>query len=179
MSGPTPFLDGALGIIYAEPPEACPACGFPWAGAVDDALRDIEQATQRIIAILRERDGTVAQADGSWNATAYAWHLTDLARSWAERWAQLRADPGSTLVGWDPDVMAAARGYRSLPTSAALWALRDATDRFLASTAAIDHAVTFEHGEWGRGDVADGVRWVAHEFRHHVLDVDARAMPRG
>ena len=71
-------------------------------------------------------------ADGGWNATAYLWHLTDLARSWSERWVQLAAAPGSLLVGWDPDVLAEARSYRSLPTVAALWSLSTAASTIVA-----------------------------------------------
>ncbi|HUS42858.1 MAG TPA: hypothetical protein VMY16_09345 [Ilumatobacteraceae bacterium] len=28
---------------------------------------------------------------------------------------------------------------------------------------------------WGEGTVADGLRWLAHEYVHHQLDVEARA----
>jgi len=61
-----------------------------------------------------------SQEDGCWNATAYLWRLTDLARSWTERWVQVSEAPGSRLVGWDPDELAEVRSYGSLPTSAGL-----------------------------------------------------------
>jgi hypothetical protein len=104
-------------------------------------------------------------ADGGWNATAYLWHLTDLARSWTERWVQVQAMPGSLLVGWDPDVLAAARNYRALPTVTAKWAIRDAVSSFVALCDRVDLGATFVHGDWGQGTVADGIRWLGHEFR--------------
>ena len=39
----------------------------------------------------------------------------------------------------------------------------------------LDHATTFEHGDWGTGNVGDATRWLAHEFTHHQIDVAARA----
>ena len=116
-----------------------------------------------------------AADDGGWNATAYLWHLVDLARSWSERWVQLDADPGSLLAGWDPDVLAAARNYPNLPTAPALWALDRATDTFVELSRRLDHATTFQHGDWGEGTIADGLRWLAHEYKHHQVDVQARA----
>lgn len=83
--------------------------------------------------------------------------------------------PGSLLVGWDPDVLAEARNYRQLPTAAAKWAIRDAVSAFVGQCERVDLGTTFEHGDWGRGTVADGIRWLGHEFVNHQLDVDERA----
>lgn len=141
-----------------------------------DAREAIARAPDRYIELLADRDGMAPAADGGWNATAYVWHLTDLARSWAERWVQVRTDPGSLLVGWDPDELAEARGYRALPTAPATWAMRDAVSAFLGRCDEVDLGASFEHGDWGRGSVADGIRWLGHEFTHHQLDVDERAV---
>jgi hypothetical protein len=172
----TPFLDGALHWVYqGEPPPVCPACGFDWSNNTDHALTAIQSSPDRFDAALAGKNGMRSQADGSWNATAYLWHLTDLARSWTERWVQISRRPGSRLVGWDPDELAEVRGYRSLPTSAGLWALRSAVETFVETTATVAPDTPFEHGDWGRGTVADGLRWLAHEFHHHAVDVAARA----
>jgi hypothetical protein len=37
------------------------------------------------------------------------------------------------------------------------------------------HAATFEHGDWGTGNVGGATRRLAHEFTHHQIDVAARA----
>jgi hypothetical protein len=113
----------------------------------------------------------VPAADGGWNATAYVWHLVDLARSWSERWVQVDVSPGSLLVGWDPDALAEARSYRSLPTVPALWALDTSVAAFVSLSEGLDPATPFLHGEWGDGNVGDGIRWLAHEMFHHQLDV--------
>jgi len=172
----TPFLDGALRWFYqAEPPKVCPACGFDWSIDAGDALTVIVSSPDRFEAALAGKNGMKSQEDGSWNATAYLWHLTDPARSWAERWVQISEMPGSRLVGWDPDELAEVRGYRSLPTSAGLWALRSAVETFVEVTAMMAPDAPFEHGDWGKGDVADGLRCLRHEFHHHEADVLVRA----
>lgn len=175
-SARSPFLAGALAWISdGAAPDRCDVCGFEWSCTSGEALDLIAAAPARYAELLDGRDGMVAGDDGGWNATAYLWHLTDLARSWSERWVQLTADPGSLLAGWDPDELAAARNYRNLPTVPALWSLERSTATFVELSGGLDHATTFQHGDWGEGTVADGLRWLAHEYVHHQLDVDARA----
>lgn len=176
MTHRSPFLTGALAWIYeGGAPSHCGACGYDWSIDPHAALESITVSAARYAVLLEGRDGMVPAADGGWNATAYLWHLTDLARSWSERWVQLAAMPGSLLVGWDPNVLADARNYRSLPTVAALWALSTATSTFVALGEQLPGDTPFLHGDWGTGTVADGTRWLAHEFVHHLLDVDSRA----
>jgi hypothetical protein len=69
------------------------------------------------------------------------------------------------------------RNYRQLPTAAALWALPHATDAFVALSRSLDAGTEFLHGDWGRGTVGDALRWIAHEYVHHQLDVAERAVP--
>ena len=173
------FLGGALAWLYpAEVPGRCARCGYDWSTEADVALHAIATAPRRYAALLHGRDGTVPGPDGGWNATAYVWHLTDLARSWSERWVQLSVAPGSLLVGWDPDALAQARNYRALPTVSALWALPVATDAFVALSEQLDPETPFLHGDWGTGSVGDATRWLAHEYLHHEVDVDERATLR-
>ena len=139
------------------------------------ARRRLARRRTLYITLLDGRDGMSPAVDGGWNATAYVWHLVDLARGWSERWVLVASVPGSLLAGWDPDVLAEARNYRALPTVSALWALTDATDRFVELSGQLDPDTPFLHGDWGLGTVADGTRWLAHEFVHHQLDVDERA----
>ena len=170
------FLDGALTwLTGGHRGDACGGCGYRWDTPPETALGLVADAPARYAALLAGRDGMAAPDDGGWNATAYVWHLVDLARSWAERWAQIEAAPGSRLVGWDPDVLAEARGYRRLATAAALWALPEAVDAFVRATRRVGLDARFDHADWGAGCVADAVVWLAHEFTHHQLDVAARA----
>jgi hypothetical protein len=87
----------------------------------------------------------------------------------------VEATPGSLPVGFDPVVLAEARKYRALPTVPALWALVEATATFAQLCQRLEPDTEFLHGDWGPGTVADSIRWLAHEFKHHQLDVDARA----
>lgn len=172
----SPFLNGALAwISNGTVQDRCDVCSFEWTMQSDPAVDAIEAALGRYAALLADRDGMAAPDDGGWNATSYLWHLTDLARSWSERWVQIGDAPGSLLAGWDPDELAAARNYRNLPTVPALWALSEATASFVRLSRQLDHTAVFEHGDWGQGTVADGIRWLAHEYVHHQLDVEARA----
>lgn len=176
MGSPSPFLRGALEWIYqGAVPDRCDECGFDWSIEPDAALMLLDDSANRYGPLLRGRDAMVPAADGGWNAAAYLWHLTDLARSWSERWVQVIDSPGSTLVGWDPDELATVRGYRELPTVAAIWALQNSTQTFVELTNRTDPALAFQHGDWGAGVVGDGTRWLAHEYFHHLGDVDARA----
>lgn len=169
------FLSGALAWISGgAASDQCSVCGFDWAGTSDAALDLIAAAPTFYTGLLHGRDGMAPAEDGGWNATAYVWHLADLARSWSERWVQLDGSPGSLLAGWDPDELAAARNYRNLPTAPALWALEHATATFVVLSRGLDPDTIFQHGDWGAGTVADGICWLAHEFVHHQLDVAAR-----
>ena len=175
----SPFLDGALAWLYTEGvPDRCERCGYDWSTDAMTALQTIATSPGRYAALLDGRDGSVPAADGGWNATAYLWHLTDLARGWSERWAQLSVAPGSLLVGWDLDALGDARNYRLLSTASALWALPAATEVFVALSEQLDASTPFLHGDWGPGTVDDATRWLAHEYVHHELDVDERATRR-
>jgi hypothetical protein len=176
----SPFLRGALAWLTGDGTVGrCEACGFDWSLGPDAALALIADAPAAYARLLEGRDGMAPAADGGWNATGYLWHLTDLARSWSERWAQLAALPGSMLVGWDPDVLADARAYRALPTAAARWALPGAVEAFLELSSALPASTPLVHGDWGEGTAGDAARWLAHEFHHHQLDVAERALPPG
>jgi hypothetical protein len=170
------FLEGGLTWIYGDdPPDACPECSFVWDVAVEDAVDIIAAAPDRFEAALAGRDGMAVPADGTWNAGAYVWHLTDLARGWSERWVQIAEAPGSRLIGFDPDELAAARNYRQLPVGPGLWAMRQAVAMLLDTARRLDAAAAFDHGDWGAGTMADGMRWLAHEFHHHEQDVIDRS----
>jgi hypothetical protein len=179
-SGRSPFLEGALGWLYGDTiGDRCARCGYEWTTDHVTALEAIASSPARYAALVSGRDATVPAPAGGWNAVAYLWHLTDLARSWSERWVQVSNAPGSLLVGWDPDALAAARNYPLLPTVSALWALPAATDAFVALSRSLDASTPFLHGDWGPGTVADAMCWLAHEYVHHQLDVDERARPFG
>ena len=176
----SPFLSAALDWLGGIDDEGrCRRCGFDW--SVDwntswrEALDIIGASPTRVASLLDGRDAMAVAADGGWNAAAYVWHLSDLARSWSERWVQLQSDPGSLLIGWDPDELAWVRNYTALPTAPALWALATSTTAFVALTELLPAETTFLHGDWGPGTVGEVIGWLAHEHLHHLRDIDERA----
>jgi DinB superfamily len=173
----TPFFRGALSWLYDDRPQArCAECGYDWGMSFGDTIELVNGSPDRFVAALAGRDGMARQDDGSWNATAYVWHLVDFSRSWTERWYQVIDDPGSTLVGWDPDEIANLRGYRSLPTVPALRMLRSSVAALVDATREAGEDARFVHGDWGDGNVGDATAWIGHEFHHHEQDVRARAV---
>ncbi len=178
MTDPQGFLDGAKTWLYdVEGVGRCPRCSYNWYTPPEQALTLVESSPARFDALLSGRDGMVAASDRGWNATSYVWHLADLARGWSERWVVLATSPGSLLSGWDPDELADARNYRAMPTVSALWALSTGVATFVELTRALDPGTTFLHADWGTGTVDEALVWLAHEFVHHELDVDERALP--
>ncbi len=157
----------------------CNQCRYDWATDFRVACELIDSSPMRISGILNDGDGMAPQADGSWNATAYVYHLADLARGWSERWIQIAHAPGSVLVGWDPDELAQARNYRGLPTAPGLWSLQNATRDLIEATNAIGPDGIFTHEEWGEGNVSDAMIWLGHEFHHHELDIRERVLSIG
>lgn len=171
----TQFLDGARSWLYEDSAlEECSRCGYDWATDFRVACDLIDSSPIRITGVLEDADGMAPQADGSWNATAYVWHLADLAMGWSERWIQIAQAPGSVLVGWDPDELAQARNYQELQKAPGIWSLRNATRDLIETTNAIGPNGTFAHGDWGEGTVSDAMIWLGHEFHHHELDIKDR-----
>lgn len=166
----TPFLAAAVEQLYGEQRATCATCGWPFGATVEEARSVVAAAPARVSEALRSGADHPVPA-GSWTPVGYCWHLVDFLRSWAERFVALHAGDGPVLVGWDPDELAAVRGYDRLPASSALWALDGATRDLLDAAALAGASATFTHADWGRGDVADALRWAAHEVVHHEHDV--------
>lgn len=173
------FLDGGIVWLYGEggAPGGCPECGYRWDTTAGDALALIERAPDEFAAAVDGHDGMARPADGGWNATAYVWHLGDISRGWAERWVSLAADPSVPFAGWDPVLLAEARNYTGMPTVSALWQLSVSTRLLVEQSRALGMDASFPH-PWGEGTVGQVLVWLAHEFTHHLRDVQTRAISR-
>jgi hypothetical protein len=169
----TPFLQAAIAEMLddAEATHGCDACKFSWEIDVDQALLLIHGSPERFAGLLDGRDGMQAPGRDVWSPSAYVWHVGDLVRAWSERLHTLANDPAAAWAGFDPDELADARGYSDLPQVTAAWALAQAVDALDAALAELDLEADFVHPEWGKGDVTDALRWLAHEVAHHELDV--------
>lgn len=176
-TAPSAFLTNARARLDPDnTADVCPSCGYDFTIEIGPAIDLLEQMLDRYDSLLHHRDSNVVPADGGWTASAFLWHLADLARRWSERWAHLAAAPGGRLPGWEPDATTDARSFRALPATAAMRALRAATHGLIDATRALDPLLPFEHETWGPGHVTDGMRWVAHEYVHHLDDVEARSI---
>lgn len=176
MTNRTAFLSGALLELYGgHEPDECDECRYAFDTSPEESRAIIAAMPTAAESVLEGSDGMTKPEDGSWNATGYVAHLADLARGWAERWAQLRVAPGSLLVGWDPDELANARDYCSLPLPLTMWSLRRDVDGLATVAVGLTDKTTFHHADWGEGNVADAYRWLGHEFHHHLQDITQRA----
>jgi hypothetical protein len=169
----TPFLAAAVAEMLpgAGRSSACAECGFSWLTEPGGALDAVERAPGRFEDLLAGTDGTVAPAPEVWSPSAYVWHVGDLVRAWAERLHSLASDPRAAWAGFDPDELARARHYDVLPQASGPWAVARSVDALQQSLGSLASETAFTHPEWGRGTVADALRWVAHEAVHHELDV--------
>jgi hypothetical protein len=54
--------------------------------------------------------------------------------------------------------------------------LRETVQLLLDATGLLSETAEFLHGDWGPGTVADAMRWLAHEYHHHEIDIGTRAV---
>jgi hypothetical protein len=169
----TPFLAAAVAEMLpgaGNSPE-CAECGFSWLTEPGPARDAVERVPDRFAALLSGVDGTQAPTPEVWSPSAYVWHVSDLVRAWAERLHTLAADPGAAWGAFDPDELARARHYDALPQVSGPWAVARSFDALQRSLEPLASDTAFTHPQWGRGTVADALRWIAHEAVHHELDV--------
>jgi hypothetical protein len=169
----TPFLQAAVAEMLpnAGNSETCAECGFSWSASGDRSLTALREALPRFAELLGSAAATAAPTPQVWSPSAYVWHVGDVTRAWAERLHSLGTDPEAPWAGFDPDELARARHYDALPARTGPWALARAVDALLVGLEPLTTDTPFLHPEWGRGTVADALRWVAHEAVHHELDV--------
>ena len=155
---------------YGDP---CAGCGFRWRTAPEDAVDVVAPMPDRYEAMLRGRKGSERHPDLAWSATGYVCHVADNLRIWSERLVAASAAPGPVRVQpYDPDLLAAARGYTFLPLAGALWSLRRCVEGWLEATRyAIEHDGHLWHPDRGDLSPEDVIRTNAHDASHHYWDI--------
>jgi hypothetical protein len=158
--------------VTAPPP--CPTCGYAATTEPAAVVALVRGAPQRFEACFATVDPARAgrrPAPDVWPPVAYLWHVVDVLRFGAERLWMLTLDPTSTVVPWDADEVAGARGYDRLSVPVGVRALHAARDVWLDAYAATPPDATAHHPEIGPMTAAVMAHRNAHEVVHHAHDV--------
>ncbi len=159
----------------------CPGCTYR-AATSDEAVELVAASALRyttIFAAHSPADAARRPAPEVWPPVAYLWHVVDVLRFGAERLWMLTLDPTSTVVPWDADDIATARGYEHLSVPVGLHALRLARDTWLEAYAATPLDAAAPHPEIGRMTAAVMADRNAHEVVHHAADIVRGLSPDG
>jgi DinB superfamily len=161
--------------------DRCAGCAYPATTTPADAVTLVATAPDRYAALFAGHSPAAAAripSLGVWPPVAYLWHVTDVLRFGAERLWMLTLDPTSTVVPWDADDIADARGYPRLSVTVGLHALARARDTWLDAYAATPPEAAAPHPEIGRMTAAVMADRNAHEVVHHATDI-ARILELG
>ncbi len=161
----------------------CPDCDFDWDGPADELRPNIAETGQRfreaITGRLEAQPSDVElrtrpAADG-WSAIEYLAHVTDIVAFFDERIARVLAEDRPVF---EPQVrfadLAEARRYRDLDVDLVLDALDERVRRVGARLGTVDGSMWHRCGIGTDGDertVSDLTKRLAHESRHHLLDI--------
>jgi hypothetical protein len=155
--------------LYGNP---CRDCGYDWSVTSRQAVRQIAGMPVRFGAVLEGRTGRESHPELSWTAAAYVCHVADNLRNWSERLTGARLTGETAVPGYDPDLLARARGYDRMSAASALWSLEVASDAWcLALEHALEAGVVLEHATRGVQRAEDVARNNAHDATHHLWDV--------
>lgn len=155
--------------LYGDP---CRECGFRWGLTPEQAVAAVAALPARYRELLAGRTGRERHPDLSWTPAAYVCHVADNLRAWAERLAGARLSGDPAVPGYDPDALAAARGYDRIGPAAALWSLEHAVPLWAGSvTEALAAGTLVQHATRGLQTAADVARNNAHDAHHHAWDV--------
>jgi hypothetical protein len=96
----------------------------------------------------------------------------DNLRQWAERMQSARLAQQVDVAGYDPDELAAARGYATLPLAVAAWSSELAATSWVdVVTRALREQVELRHATRGLQRAADVARNNFHDAYHHLWDI--------
>lgn len=156
--------------LFGDP---CRECGFDWAISPAAAVDRISELPGQLDATTRSCAGTERRSAGGWSIAEYVCHVGDNLRQWAERIQTARLARTVDVDGYDPDELAAARRYATIPLATALWSLslatRDWTD---VLKPALRESIVLEHRARGRQRAEDIARNNYHDAHHHHWDIN-------
>ncbi|WP_432536825.1 hypothetical protein [Kineococcus arenarius] len=155
--------------LYGDP---CTQCGWAWSTDAAANIEHVRGVPQRYAQLLQGRTGAERHPGLAWSVTGYVCHVGDNLRSWAERVAGVLRGAGAHVGGYDPDALAAARGYEQTSLPAALWSLEhSATAWVQVLTEAVEADVVLLHPARGPQRAVDVTGNNAHDAHHHAWDI--------
>jgi len=165
-------LRGARGWGPATYGDPCRQCGYRWDLSLEEAAALIRSFPGRYRQALQGRGGTERHPDLTWSAGDYVCHVADNLSIWADRLERAAAGESAQVTPYDPNRLAAERGYALIHLAEALGALeRSAVGWGGAASAAIDAGVILNHPERGALSILDVARTNAHDTAHHLWDI--------
>jgi hypothetical protein len=165
----SPVVEQWGATLYGDP---CRACGFAWSLTPNEAVHWVSGWGPRLAVTIADAGGSERRSSGGWSITEYVCHVGDNLRQWAERLQGALLAQQNEVAGYDPDALAAARGYASLPLAVAAWSSElaaaswvEVVDRALSDEAELQHATR------GVQRAADVARNNCHDAYHHLWDI--------
>jgi hypothetical protein len=155
--------------LYGDP---CAACGFDWSLTPRDALEWVAGWGTHLAEATADADGTERRPSGGWTVSEYVCHVGDNLRQWSERLQIALLTRQRTIAGYDPDALAAARGYAALPLAVAMWSSELAAATWVEVLGrALRENLELQHATRGRQTAADVTRNNCHDAYHHLWDI--------
>lgn len=155
--------------LYGDP---CRECGFDWSIGAADAIAWVSTFDGRLAEATANARGDERRPSGGWSVTEYTAHIGDNLRQWAERVQGARLDGRTELAGYDPDELAAARGYADLTLGAASWSACQAALLWVSVLEpAVTEGVSLRHATRGPQRAEDVARNNCHDAYHHLWDI--------
>ena len=157
--------------------DPCTQCAWSWSTDPVVSIEYVRGVPERYARMLSGRSGTERHPELAWSVTGYVCHVADNLHQWAERVVGVLRGADPHVGGYDPDALAAARGYERVPLAGALWSLeRSAAAWVQVLTEAVDAEVVLLHATRGEQRARDIAGNNAHDAHHHVWDI-ARSLP--
>lgn len=154
--------------LFGDP---CRECGFGWSMTAEQALSWMQGAPNLFAAATRAAQGT--ERGAGWSVREYVSHVGDNLRQWAERVQGARLTGRVDVAGYNPDELALARGYASVPLEAALWSMQLSVEAWLqVLRSAMAERLVLQHSTRGLQRAEDIIRNNTHDAHHHLWDVN-------
>jgi hypothetical protein len=154
----------------------CPECGHHSGELdIDDVAPVLQEATDRLAAVLDRPDVAVRAQPDRWSDLEYVCHVRDVYRRFDGRIALMLAEDDPLFPNWDQDQTAVSDDYASQDPATVRVELHDAASTYLASVAALTPEQLERPGRRSDGasfTVASLVRYMAHDPVHHAWDVE-------